>query len=194
MRYASIDPCEMCNGNNIGLSVFVQGCPFRCEGCFNRQAWDFSGGYEWTNQTESQFIKLLTKPYIQRLSILGGEPLADQNLPLTQRLIQLARHIAPQKKIWTYTGYMVEEIIAPNNIVLNGVKPNLTPQEAERLKNDALRYNIFLGCDYLVDGRFEIEHMDLTYSRVKFAGSTNQRIIDVHKSVQSKQVILWDEA
>lgn len=179
MRYAGIDRCDICNGNDVGVSVYVQGCHFHCKGCFNKETWDFNGGREWTDEVESKFIKLISRPYIKRLTILGGEPLAEQNLPLTHKLLQIATDIIltqkKQMKLWLYTGYTFEDIISYKS-------PNYSPTRAKAV----------ILSDYIVDGRFEIDKQDLTYSVVKYAGSTNQRIIDVQKSIVEKRTVLWE--
>lgn len=179
MRYAGIDRCDICNGNDVGVSVYVQGCHFHCKGCFNKETWDFNGGREWTDEVESKFIKLISRPYIKRFTILGGEPLAEQNLPLTHRLLQIATDIIltqkKQMKIWLYTGYTFEDITSYKS-------PNYSPTRAKAV----------ILSDYIVDGRFEIDKQDLTYSVVKYAGSTNQRIIDVQKSIEEERTVLWE--
>ncbi len=181
MRYAGIDRCDICNGNNVGVSVYVQGCYFHCEGCFNKETWDFNGGYEWNSKIESELIQLLSKPYTKRLSILGGEPLAAPNLPLTLEILHIATDIILQKnkelKIWLYTGFTFEDIIFSRSSDYSPDRDRATA--------------VFLS-DYIVDGKFEIDKQDLTYSKVKFAGSTNQRIIDVQKSIREEKTILWN--
>ena len=179
MRYAGIDRCDICNGNDVGVSVYVQGCHFHCKGCFNKKTWDFNGGHEWNDKIENEIINLLSKPYTKRLSILGGEPLAEQNLPLTHKLLQIATDIIltqkKQMKIWLYTGYTFEDIISYKS-------PNYSP----------IRANAVILSDYVVDGKFEIDKQDLTYSIVKYAGSTNQRIIDVQKSIEEERTVSWE--
>ena len=179
MRYARINSLDVTNGEDVGVSVFVQGCSFHCPGCFNKEAWDFNGGKEWTDEVESKFIKLLSRPYIKRLTILGGEPLAKQNLPLTHRLLQIATDIIltqkKQMKIWLYTGYTFEDIISCKST-------NYSPSRSKAV----------ILSDYIVDGRFEIDKQDLTYSVVKYAGSTNQRIIDVQESIVEERTVLWE--
>lgn len=159
--------------------MFVQGCSFHCPGCFNKEAWDFNGGKEWTGEVENKFIELLSRPFIKRLTILGGEPLAEQNLPLTHRLLQIATDIIltqkKQMKIWIYTGYTFEDIIYCKST-------NYSPSRAKAV----------ILSDYIVDGKFEIDKQDLTYSVVKYAGSTNQRIIDVQKSIVEERTVLWE--
>lgn len=179
MRYARINSLDVTNGEDVGVSVFVQGCSFHCPGCFNKEAWDFNGGKEWTEEVENKFIELLSRPYIKRLTILGGEPLEVQNLPLTHRLLRIATDIiltqGKQMKLWLYTGYKFENIICYKS-------PTYFPARAQAI----------MLCDYIVDGKFEIDKQDLTYSVVKYAGSTNQRIIDVQKSIVEERTVLWE--
>ena len=210
MRYAKINSLDVTNGENVGVSVFVQGCHFHCKGCFNPETWNFNGGKEWTAEVEKTFIGLISKPYIKRVSILGGEPLADENLELTQAIIDLISQVSSntqkQIKIWLYTGYTLEQI---QNDVVTCNKTVFTYSDNEYSDqniNEAIKYkislfnsdnrikrnDIALMCDYIVDGRFEIDKQDLTYSKVKFAGSTNQRIIDVQKTLKKGEVVLYE--
>lgn len=208
MRYAGIDKCDICNGNDVGVSIFVQGCHFHCKGCFNKETWDFNGGKEWNEEIEKQFIELISKPYIKRVSILGGEPLADENLELTFNIIALIYGVCEQYNreimVWIYTGYTFEKIYNIQNIDNNSaINPiiewmsgktqlsldkSLSKSAQQWMRNTILEY-----CDYLVDGRFEIDKQDLTYSKVKFAGSTNQRIIDVQKTLKKGEIVLYEQ-
>ena len=159
---------------------FVQGCHFHCKGCFNKETWDFNGGKEWNDKIKNKFIDLISKPYIKRVSILGGEPLADENLELTQTVLALILQTAIKEdkkiQIWLYTGYIFENIVNQKNQGLNEKK----------------RYSCIAVSNYLVDGQFEIDKQDLTYSKVKFAGSTNQRIIDIQKTLQKGEITLYE--
>lgn len=150
MRYASIRNLDVSNGKEIGVSLFVQGCPFRCYNCFNSETWDFNGGKEWAIEVENEFIKLANRPYIQRVSILGGEPLTESNLPTIQNLINKIRLLLPEKTIWLYTGYTLQECL-----------------------NHPQRADIINKCDIIVDGRYVDELKDIT---LKWRGSSNQRI------------------
>lgn len=203
MRYAKINSLDISNGEGIGVAVFVQGCHFHCKGCFNKETWDFNGGKEWNDEIKQQFIELISKPYIKRVSILGGEPLADENLELTQTLIglifQTSLKINKKIKIWLYTGYVLEtlrnDVITANQTIFSCNRDELymainTYNDDKRIK----RNNIALVCDYIVDGQFEIDKQDLTYSKVKFAGSTNQRIIDVKKTLKKGELVLYEQS
>ena len=111
MRYAQVRSMDISNGEGIGVSLFVQGCPFNphCYNCFNPDTWDFNGGKEWTQETEDKLIELANRPYIKRLSILGGEPLADENLDGVLHLVNRFRLLCPNKSIWIYSGFRWEE-------------------------------------------------------------------------------------
>lgn len=171
MRYASMRSMDISNGEGVGVSLFTQGCHFHCKNCFNSDTWDFSGGKEWTRETEDKFMGLVNRPYIKRVSLLGGEPLADENVLDIMRLINRIKTECPDKKIWCYTGYTWEQIFPIVNPYLNLTQVEMTRQNA--VKN----------CDILVDGRFVEEEKDLS---LEFRGSKNQRIIDVKERITSK--------
>lgn len=165
MRYAKIRPMDISNGEGIGVSLFVQGCHFHCKGCFNQETWDFSGGEEWTKGIEDKFVELTGKPYIERISILGGEPLAPENIETVFNLIEKLKVTYPQKKIWLYTGYTLGEFIEESF--------NMFP--AERCRR--YRHTLVTMVDVIVEGRFEIDKQDLFNEKILWAGSTNQRVI-----------------
>ena len=126
MRYASLRDMDISNGRGIGVALFVQGCHFHCKNCFNQTTWNFREGKPWTSEIENKFFYLVSRPYIERVSFLGGEPLADENY---ETILKLAKSIDNKKK-WCYTGYTLEELKA------NG-------------KDEILKY-----IDVLVDGRY----------------------------------------
>lgn len=158
MRYASIRDMDISNGNGIGVALFTQGCHFHCKNCFNKSTWDFDGGKEFTKETCDKFIKLVNRPFIKRVSILGGEPLAKENVDDVCNVLKQIK----DKQIWVYTGHTFETV-----------------------KN----YDIMKYIDYLVDGQYVDELRDL---RLKFRGSSNQRVIDVQKSLKENKVILYE--
>lgn len=102
MRYAQIRSMDISNGEGVGVSLFVQGCPFHCKNCFNSETWDFNGGKEWTEKTKNKFMELIDRPYIKRVSFLGGECLADQNLDEVLKLVKQIRISFPKKTIWLW--------------------------------------------------------------------------------------------
>lgn len=164
MKYADIDKCEMCNGNDIGTTLFVQGCPYHCRNCFNPETWDFNGGKEWTEEIEQNFIKSIDKPYIKRVSFLGGEPLANENAAQVLRLISIIKRLYPDKKIWVYSGNIFENL--------------KTTYDLSQI-------------DYIVDGLYMDNLRDVTLA---FRGSLNQRIIDVKKSLMTNRTELYKES
>ena len=156
---------DITNGLGVGCSLFVQGCPFHCRGCFNPGTWDFDGGKEWTNAVEDKFIELVNRPYIKRVSILGGEPLADQNINCVSHIIQRIKDELPNKTIWIYSGFKFENM-------------------------DLDRLDVVSKCSYLVDGQFEIDKQDLN---LPFRGSLNQRIIDIQNTLNSNKIQFYKE-
>ena len=163
MRYALIREMDVTNGNNIGISIFVQGCNFHCKGCFNPETWDYDGGKLFTDKTFDKIIKISDKPYIKRLSVLGGEPLSDKNIIDMYSFLESYKKIFPNKEIWLYSGYKFEEIKSNSN------------------KNRILQY-----IDILIDGQFVEELKDLS---LYYRGSSNQRVIDVNESLQQNKII-----
>lgn len=179
MRYASIRSMDISNGVGLGIALFVQGCHFHCVNCFNQETWDFNGGKEWTKEIESDFINLLVaNQYIDRVSILGGEPLCDENVFTIYNLIKTIRLNFPKKKIWCYTGYTWEQIF--NDIQLDDFNYTLY----NTFRQDAVKM-----IDVLVDGQYMDELRDLTLA---FRGSSNQRVIDVQKSLEANSIVLWE--
>lgn len=176
MRYSSMRNLDISNGEGVGVSLFVQGCPFHCKNCFNSETWDFNGGKEWTEKTKNKFMELIDRPYIKRVSFLGGECLADQNLDGVLDLIKQIRNSFPDKTIWLYTGYKIEDIFYP--YIIN------QPMTCEQRK----RIGVIRYVDILVDGEYIDEQKDLT---LKWRGSKNQRVIDVKQSIAQNKMVLY---
>ena len=192
MRYASIRSLDISNGEGVGVSLFVQGCPFHCKNCFNSETWDFNGGKEWTEKTKNKFMELIDRPYIKRVSFLGGECLADQNLDGVLDLIKEIRISFPEKTIWLYTGYKLELL---SEEIYNSTKQICTishfypiPNKTEFAENQANRREIIELCNIVVDGEYIDEQKDLT---LKWRGSKNQRVIDVKQSLAQNKVVLY---
>ena len=185
MRFASMRNLDISNGEGVGVSLFVQGCDRHCFNCFNPDTWDFNGGKEWTEETKNKFIKLIDRPYINRISVLGGEPLAEQNLDEVLSLIKEIRISFPEKTIWLYTGFRWNYIM------------NYQPVETddfdyiEESYNDGLmekRKQIISLCNIVVDGEYIDEQKDLTLA---YRGSNNQHVIDVKQSLAQNKVVLY---
>ncbi len=172
MYFADIKKADISNGTGVRVSVFVSGCNHKCKNCFNREAWDFNYGQEFTNKEIERVMKELENPYVSGLSLLGGEPLEHCNQRGLIPLVKMVKEKYPEKDIWCYTGYTFD-----NDIMNNMYKKwEETPE--------LLSY-----VDVLVDGKYEEEKKDLT---LKFRGSSNQRIIDVKKSIEGKKAVLFE--
>lgn len=171
MNYAQIRKMDISNGEGIGVSLFVSGCPFHCKNCFNSIAWDYNYGKSFTDETMNTIIGLLNHDYIKRFSILGGEPLADNNSETVYHILSTVRKTYPDKQIWVYSGYTFDEI-------MNGDENTTNLYKIKALNN----------ADVLVDGRYVDELKDLN---LHFRGSSNQRLIDLNKST-SDNVVLYE--
>ena len=184
MRYASIRSLDISNGEGVGVSLFVQGCPFHCKNCFNSDTWDFNGGKGWTKEIKDKFMKLIDRPYIKRISFLGGECLAEQNLNEVLKLVQEIRISFPEKTIWLYTGFEWDQIMD-----IKVIQPIFSCKDLEnKIQNVLKRQEIIKQCDVLVDGEYIDEQKDLS---LKFRGSKNQRVIDVKQSLAQNKVVLY---
>lgn len=184
MRYSSMRNLDISNGEGVGVSLFVQGCPFHCFGCFNSDTWDFNGGKEWTEKTKDKFMKLIDRPYIKRISFLGGECLAEQNLNEILSLIKQIHISYPEKTIWLYTGYEWDDIMCS----FAGLQADhivLSEKDIEVWKK---RREIISLCNIVVDGEYINEQKDLT---LKWRGSKNQNCIDVKQSLAQNKLVLY---
>lgn len=189
MRYAQIRSLDLSNGEGIGVALFVQGCHFHCHNCFNPETWDFNGGKEWTEEVKNKFLELVDRPYIKRISILGGEPLAKENLNDVLDLVNEFRLSSPQKTIWLYTGYTFEEC-KPHTRREWFVK-ELFPNEEKLIRDSIIqdkRAEIVENIDVLVDGQYIDYQRDIT---LPYRGSKNQRLIDIQQSLQKGEIVLW---
>ena len=177
MRYAQIRKMDISNGLGVGASLFTQGCHFHCKNCFNPETWNFNAGKEYTEETKETILKLLEPEYITRFSILGGEPLEERNWFDLANLVVSIKREHPDIKIWLYTGFTYE-----------GLEHLMYPNVPDSNKN--LLYIILKNVDALVDGQFQEDKKDLTYP---FAGSTNQRIIDMKRTNDCGKIVLFNE-
>ena len=179
MNYAQIRSMDISNGEGIGVSLFVQGCDFHCKNCFNSETWEFSKGQEWNDKTKNQFLKLIETPFIQRVSILGGEPLHPKNVQNVLKIVDEIRVSYPTKNIWLYTGYTWEQIM----------HPVITDINSEQLKMLQMRKELVNKCNVLIDGRYVDELRDIS---LHWRGSSNQRVINVQETLKQKQIVLWE--
>ena len=164
MRYNKIRKMDISNGPGVRVSVFMQGCTFNCKNCFNPETHDFRGGKEFTDETINKILELCDKDYIVGLSILGGEPMHPKNIEGTTKLAKAFKERYPDKTIWAWTGFLFDRDLKDKEV---------------------MRY-----IDVLVDGQYKDELHDF---RLKWCGSSNQRVIDVKQSLDKKDVVLLDE-
>lgn len=162
MRYNTIRQLDIANGPGCRVSLFVQGCSFNCPGCFNIVARDFEGGTDFTSQTVDAILAIAEPDHISGLSILGGEPLHPRNREEVLKLTRKFKEVYPEKDIWLWTGYQIEEVF-------------------EDLVDSEI--------DVVVDGRFIEELKDL---RLKFRGSSNQRVINLKETIRTGDLILYE--
>lgn len=189
IRYAQIRSLDLSNGEGVGVALFVQGCHFHCLNCFNPETWDFNGGKEWTEEAKEKFLKLIDRPYIKRISILGGEPLAKENLDDVLDLVHEIRLSSQQKSIWLYTGYKVVSVDSEyGRIVFDRGNEDIIQQFSfKSVINHNKRTDIAYMCDVIVDGRYIDSERDIS---LPYRGSSNQRLIDVQQSLQKGEIVL----
>lgn len=174
MNVAEIKTNDIANGEGVRTSLFVSGCRHHCPDCFNEIAWDFQYGKPWSEEVEQEILDSIAPPWIAGLSLLGGEPFEPENQKELLALLKAFKKRFPQKTVWCYSGFTFEEI--------TGKKPSraFTDTSTEMLKY----------IDILVDGKFKKELKNIT---LKFRGSENQRIIDVKKTLESSEIVLYME-
>ena len=172
MNYATIKKFDIANGPGVRVSLFVSGCRHKCKNCFNSEAWDFSYGEQFTDDTLEELLNAVSKDYIEGFSLLGGEPFEPENQQGVLQILKEIKKRYPQKTIWCYTGFLYD-----------------TQLLAGKVGNADTVKEILQNIDVLVDGKFveELKSLDLL-----FRGSSNQRIIDVKKSLAENETI-WLE-
>lgn len=161
MRYNKIRKMDISNGPGIRVSIFMQGCTFNCKNCFNKETHDFNGGKEFTDEVIDKVIELAKPDYIVGLSILGGEPLHPKNIEGTTKLAKNFKSVYPDKNIWVWSGFLFDK--------------------------NLINFEILNYIDVLVDGVYKDELHDFT---LKYRGSSNQRVIDVKKSLKTNKIEL----
>ncbi|MGN0823115.1 MAG: anaerobic ribonucleoside-triphosphate reductase activating protein [Candidatus Gallimonas sp.] len=171
MNYAEIKKTDIANGEGVRVSLFVSGCRRHCRNCFNRVAWDFGYGNPFGAEVQEELIAALSPSYIAGLTLLGGDPFEPENQRALLPFVRSVRERLPDKTVWCYTGYTYED-------------GRLKEREANCEATEALISLL----DVLVDGRFEEDLKDI---RLRFRGSSNQRIIDVKQSLKTNSVVLY---
>ncbi|MGN1350020.1 MAG: anaerobic ribonucleoside-triphosphate reductase activating protein [Anaerovoracaceae bacterium] len=173
MNYATIKTHDIANGPGVRVSLYVSGCTHHCKGCFNPETWDFAYGQPFDEAAEEKIIKALEPSYIHGFSLLGGEPFEPVNSAVLIPFLKRLRAQFPEKDIWCYSGYDMEKDMLTYRL------------------NDEESIQAMLSCiDVLVDGEFQ---EDKKVIDLRFRGSTNQRIIDVKKTLETDEIVLWQD-
>ncbi len=167
MNYCEIKTTDVANGPGVRVTLFVSGCRHACEGCFNREAWDFAYGRPFDAETEKRLMAALRPPYVQGLTLLGGEPMEPENIPALRAFVQRVREKLPEKDIWCFSGSVFESLV----------------------KREDARSLLSL-VDVLVDGPYVAAKRNLM---LRFRGSENQRLLDIPKSMAAGKAVEWTE-
>ena len=175
MNYATIKWTDIANGEGVRISLFVSGCTHHCKNCFNQIAWDFSYGELFDEKVQEKILKELDSYYVSGLSLLGGEPLEPANQEALYPFVKKVKELYPTKTIWCYTGFVFNE---------------KTGDLKEKRKNTSITKDLISLFDVLVDGPFVEAKKDI---RLKFRGSSNQRVIDVQKTLRTRSIVLYLE-
>ena len=172
MYYSVIKNCDIANGPGVRVVLFVSGCRHHCPGCFQPQTWDFSYGQPLTQDTVDELLRLLQPDYIAGLTLLGGEPMEPENQPALLDLVRQVKQAYPEKNIWCFSGYLYDDLAAG------------------KIGDGAVTRALLGLVDVLVDGEFILARKKL---QLCFRGSENQRLIDLRKTEQAGQVVLWTD-
>ncbi|MBO7341822.1 MAG: anaerobic ribonucleoside-triphosphate reductase activating protein [Clostridia bacterium] len=171
MNFATIKKRDIANGPGVRVSLFVSGCTHRCEGCFNEVAWDFGYGEPFTDAVQDELLEALAPDYVAGLSLLGGEPFEPENQRALLPFLKKVRERYPKKTVWCYSGYTLEQLTGESR-----ARCEVTDEMLAML-------------DVLVDGRFVLAKKNI---RLRFRGSENQRLIDMNKTRETGEIVLWD--
>ena len=171
MNYGTIKPTDIANGEGVRVSLFVSGCTHHCPGCFNYVTWDFNYGKPFTKETEDEILNLLSRNYIDGLSLLGGEPMEPCNQRCLVNLVDRFKEKYPNKTLWIYTGYTYDE-----DLIAGG---KAYCEVTDRILNQ---------CDVMIDGEFVESLKDIS---LKFRGSSNQRILNIRETRKRNAIVFW---
>lgn len=181
MNYHNISYPDMNNGDGLRVVLWLSGCSHHCYNCQNPQTWDIYSGILFDESAKEELFRELDKDYISGLTLSGGDPLNNANISDVLDLVKEIRLSFPNKTIWLYTGYTWEDIIYSR-------MPHIPKQKAKDFLNWNQRKEIVSKCDILVDGRYVDSKRDVS---LKWRGSSNQRVIDIKKSLQENKVVLY---
>lgn len=176
MNYLKIEHEDVCNGSGLRCTIWFTSCSHMCKGCFNKETWNPNSGILFDESAKQEIFNELSKDYISGITLSGGDPLHENNLSEVLSLVEEIRNLFPSKTIWLYTGYTWENLIDGIHYPLNAT-----------WEDSVLRKSIIKLCDVLVDGEYIDDQRDVT---LKWRGSSNQRVIDVQKSLEQGKVVL----
>lgn len=190
MNYHNITYPDQNNGDGLRVVLWLSGCSHHCKGCQNPQTWDTNSGVPFDESAKEEIFKELNKDYISGITLSGGDPLNEANLDGVLGLVNQIRLLFPQKTIWLYTGYRVRGIqeglfVLTPNVITDKISDH--KEIIDRVNDDVKRSDIIKKCDVLIDGRYIEEKRDIT---LKWRGSSNQRVINVQKSLQKNEIVL----
>lgn len=180
MNYHNLTYPDQNNGDGLRVVLWLSGCSHHCFNCQNPQTWDENSGIEFNIEAKKELFDELSKDYISGITFSGGDPLHKNNIIEVNNIIQEIKKQFPNKTIWLYTGYIWEEL-SPNTLI-RGI------DEESTIHN--VRANIIKSCDVVVDGPYIDDLRDIT---LKWRGSSNQRVIDVQKTLQNGEIVLWTD-
>lgn len=173
MNYCQLKKCDIANGEGVRTVLFVSGCTNHCEECFQPQTWDFGYGLPFTKEVENEIIASCSPYFINGLTLLGGEPFEPLNQRALTPFLHRFREECPQKTVWCFTGFTLDD-----ELWRVGSYPRCEVTD-----------EMLSLIDVLVDGRYEKEHKDIS---LRFRGSSNQRLIDMKKTLECGHIVLWE--
>ena len=172
MNYCNIKRRDIADGIGVRVTLFVSGCTHHCKGCFQPETWDFAYGQPFDEAAEETIFAELGQPFVNGLTLLGGEPFEPDNQRGLLPLLREVKERFPDKTVWAYSGYTWEELTG-----------------SSRARCEATDEMLSL-LDVLVDGEFVEELRDIT---LRFRGSSNQRLLDVPKSLAAGKPVEWGD-
>lgn len=173
MYYGELKKCDIADGPGVRVTLFVSGCTNHCKGCFQPQTWDFDYGNPFTEETEAEIFAELEKPFVNGLTLLGGDPFEPENQRRLVPFLRRVRERFPDKNIWAYSGFTLD-----GELLADGSHPRCEVTD-----------EMLSLLDVLVDGRFVEEKKDI---RLRFRGSSNQRLIDLNETRKQGEIVLWE--
>ena len=173
MNYCNIKKCDIANGVGVRTVLFVSGCTNHCEECFQPETWDFEYGKVFDEKTEKDLIESVRPAYIDGITLLGGEPFEPANQRELVKFLRRFRRECPTKTVWCFTGFVYDK-----ELLVDGSYPRCEVTD-----------EMLSMIDVLVDGRYVKALRNIS---LRFRGSENQRIIDLNKTRDAGEIVLWE--